>query len=187
MRQYAASPTIQALVTDRNSYFPIDWMGQFYDVIWNINTAAGVGLNIWGGIVGVSRTINVPAGTPNPGMFPFVSGVYQMTDAEYRRVIMTKALANITVSSAPNLNRLMSTLFADRGRCYVNDYGSMTMRFTAEFYIYPFEYVIITQSESSPRPAGVLLTIFQIDPRQTFGFSEGVQYQPFDQGVFYGG
>ncbi len=61
----------------------------------------------------------------------------------------------------------------------------MSMRFTFEFFLYPFEYVIITQSGVAPRPAGVLATVLQADTAQTFGFAEGIQFQPFDQGTFY--
>jgi hypothetical protein len=185
MRQYAASPVIQTLVADRTSYFPNDWQNQFYDNVWNISTAVGFGLDIWGRIIGVSRSINVPSDTPNPGGFTFVSGVYQMTDSEYRTVLLIKALSNITTCTAKDLNKLLTKLFVGRGRCYVNDVGSMTMRFTLEFYLYPFEYVILTQSGAAPRPAGVLLTIIQVDPTKTFGFAEALQFQPFDQGTFY--
>jgi hypothetical protein len=42
MRQYSASPVIQKLVTDRASYFPNDWQDQFYNVVWNVDTAQGL-------------------------------------------------------------------------------------------------------------------------------------------------
>lgn len=185
MRQYAASPAIQSLVASRTSYFPTGWQDQFYDNVWNIDTAIGFGLDIWGRIVGVGRSIEVPADTPNPGGFPFVSGVYQMTDSEYRTVLLIKALCNITTCTAKDLNRLLTRLFAGRGRCYVNDVGAMSMRFALEFYLYPFEYVILTKSGIAPRPAGVLISIIQVDVGKTFGFAEGLQYQPFNQGTFF--
>lgn len=184
--QYGNSATIAQLVHNIDLYLdPRADFDAFFSFVWNVETAQGFGLDIWGRIVGVDRSINVPADTPNPGHFTFTSGVYQMTDTEYRGVVLIKALANITNCTASSLNQLLSNLFATRGRCYVLDSGSMAMRYTFEFWIQPFEYVIITQSGVAPRPAGVLATVFQVDVPHTFGFAESLQLQPFDQGVFY--
>lgn len=184
--QYANSPTIVTLCKNVDYYLdPRADIDAFYSFVWNVDTAQGFGLDTWGRIVNVDRSINVPANTPNPGNFAFTSGAYLMTDSEYRSVILIKALANITSCTAASLNQLIQNLFAGRGRCYVNDMGSMTMRYTFEFYLKPFEYVIISGGTVAPRPAGVQLDIIQIDPLTTFGFFEGVQLQPFDQGTFY--
>ena len=184
--QYGNSATITQLVRNIDLYLdPRADFDTFFSYVWNVETAQGFGLDTWGRIVGVDRSINVPADTPNPGHYPFTAGVYEMTDAEYRGVVLIKALANITNCTADGLNQLLSNLFATRGRCYVRDAGSMTMEYRFEFFLYPFEYVIITQSGVAPRPAGVLATVLQVDPLQTFGFAEGIQFQPFDQGTFY--
>lgn len=184
--QYGNSATITQLVRNIDLYLdPRADFDTFFSFVWNVETAQGFGLDIWGRIVQVERSINVPADTPNPGMFPFTSGVYEMTDAEYRGVILIKALANITNCTADGLNQLLSNLFATRGRCYVRDTGSMSMVYTFEFWLQPFEYVIITQYQVAPRPAGVLASVFQVDVPNTFGFAESLQLQPFDQGTFY--
>ena len=184
--QYSSTSTIVQLIRDMNAYFdPSADFDTFFSYVFNVETAQGFGLDIWGRIVGVDRAINVPADTPNPGMFPFTPGAYSLSDSEYRTLILVKALANITNCTAASLNQLVSNLFAARGRCYVLDAGAMTMKFVFEFYLKPFEYVIITSLNIAPRPAGVLTSILQVPPEQTFGFAEGIQFQPFDQGVFY--
>lgn len=184
--QYGNSATITQLVRNMNeSLDPRADFDTFFDYVWNVETAQGFGLDIWGRIVGVDRTLNVPADTPNPGMFPFTPGVVTLTDSQFRTVVLVKALANITNGTATGLNQLLSNLFAGRGRCYVLDMGAMSMRLVTEFFLQPFEYVIITQSGVAPRPAGVLVNILQSDPSQTFGFAEAIQFQPFDQGTFY--
>lgn len=184
--QYGNSATITQLVRNMNeSLDPRADFDTFFSYVWNVETAQGFGLDIWGRIVGVDRTLNVPADTPNPGMFPFTPGVVTLTDSQFRTVILVKALANITNGTATDLNQLLSNLFAGRGRCYVQDMGAMSLRFTFEFFLEPFEYVIITQTGVAPRPAGVLATVLQSDPSQTFGFAEAIQFQPFDQGTFY--
>lgn len=184
--QYGNSATITQLVRNIDLYLdPRADFDTFYSYVWNVNTAQGFGLDIWGRIVGIDRTLNVPADTPNPGGFVFTPGVTTLTDDQYRTVILVKALANITNCTAQGLNRLLSNLFAARGRCYVNDVGGMVLEFRFEFFLYPFEYVIITQSGAAPRPAGVLAKVMQVDISQTFGFAEALQFQPFDQGTFY--
>lgn len=184
--QYGNSATITQLIRNMNTYIdPRADFDNFYAYVWNVETAQGFGLDIWGRIVGVEREINVPADTPNPGMYAFTSGVYSMTDAEYRLVILVKALANITNCTADGLNQLLSNLFSTRGRSYVLDTGAMTMKFTFEFFLKPFEYVILTTTGVAPRPAGVLVNIFQVDVPNTFGFKEAIHLLPFDQGTFY--
>lgn len=184
--QYGNSPTISQLILFMNDYIdPRADLDAFFDYVWNVETAQGFGLDIWGRIVNVERLLNVPADTPNPGVFTFTPGNYLLSDEQYRKVVLTKALTNITDGSAGSINRLMSNLFSGRGRCYVNDVGNMTMRFTFEFWLEPFEYVIITSTNVSPRPAGVLINLLQLDPITTFGFSQNIILQPFNQGTFY--
>jgi len=182
--QYADSATIVAMIKNMDECIdPRTDFDMFYNYVWNVETAQGFGLDIWGRIVGVSRLLNVPGSTPNPGAYTFTPGTYELSDSQYRTVLLVKALANISDSTARSLNVLFSNLFSTRGRCYAIDVGGMTMMLTFEFYLEPFEYVII--NTISPRPAGVLLDILQVDPTQTFGFQEALQFQPFDQGTFY--
>jgi hypothetical protein len=184
--QYGNSPTMLQLIDNMNEYIdPRIDIDNFYDYIWNVETAQGFGLDIWGRIVQIERVISVPADTPNPGGFPFTPGVYTMDDEQYRRVILIKALANITNCTSGSLNQLLQKLFEGRGRCYALDMGGMAMRLTFEFWLEPYEYVILTTTGVSPRPAGVLGNVFQVDVPTTFGFAESIHLQPFDQGTFY--
>src|ERR1700749_3382285 len=60
--QYANSPTLLQLVKNMNDNIdPRANLLQFYNVVWNVDTAVGFGLDIWGRIVGVSRVIPIPA------------------------------------------------------------------------------------------------------------------------------
>lgn len=63
MKQYANSPIIQTRIANRASYFdPAAWEQQLYDVVLNIDTAQGFGLDIWGRIVGLAngRLLTIP-------------------------------------------------------------------------------------------------------------------------------
>lgn len=201
--QYANSPTITTLIDAMNQYIdPSVDLAQFYSVVWNVETAQGFGLDIWGRIVNVSRVLQIPGSLlyfgyneqPEAQPFneaPFYDGppdteAFTLSDDAYRTLILTKALANISAATAPSLNRLLSGLFAGRGRTYVLDLGGMAMEFRFEFELQPFEKAILTQSGAIPRPAAVQAHITQFDVATTFGFSEmGGDIQPFDQGVFF--
>lgn len=201
MRQYAASPVIKQLVTDRTSYFPNTWQQQFYDVVWNIDNAQGIGLDIWGRIVVANRNIQIPVvdyfgynTTPdqswNPfGQESFYSGpaattTFRLEDNAYRVLILAKALSNIAQTNSKNLNKILNQLFPGRGRAWANDLGSMAMRFVFEFSLEPWEMAVLSSGGVLPRPAGVGATIAQI-PIETFGFAEaGDGSQPFNQAPF---
>src|SRR3546814_6635908 len=58
--QYANSPTLVSLIQNMNQY--IDQrtnFAAFYDFVWNVDTAQGFGLDIWGKIVGVGRELQI--------------------------------------------------------------------------------------------------------------------------------
>lgn len=172
-----------------NEYIdPSQNINDFFDSVWNIDTAVGFGLDIWGKIVGVGRNLTIPAGAANFGFkeglnyqpfgqAPFYNGTvaastYTLTDSAYRKLILVKALANISQCTARSLNQLLQNLFSTRGRCYVIDGGGMTMRFVFEFALLPYEIAILTQSSAVPRPAAVNAKVVQFDSPTTFGFQE---------------
>lgn len=187
LSQYANSPTILQLIDSMNQYFSPDIdIDAFYNSVWDILRDGAdlndYGLDVWGRIVGAYRNFNIPADIVNPGGYSFTAGTYRLDNPSFRTLILIKALANITECTSGSLNALLTRLFANRGRCYVKDTGNMTMKFTFEFYLLPFEYAIVT-SGIIPHPAGVLVTIEQIDVN-VLGF-EGSGLQTFDHGVFF--
>ena len=196
--QYGNSPTILALVQDMNEWIdPSVDIDNFYSMVWDISQAQGFGLDIWGRIVNISRELTIPgivdyfgfqtdASDSQPfDQAPFWNGItsstqtYTLTDDAYRTLILTKALANISATTAPALNQLLQNFFSGRGRCYVNDWGHMWMRYTFEFPLTPYEYAAIMQSGAFPRPGGVKMYVFNSDV-PVFGFSEaGYSAAPF--------
>jgi len=138
--QYANSPILTQLILNIFEYLDqTQNLDAFYDAIFNVSTAVGVGLDRWGRIVGVSRVLqiadagNTPFGfnEASPGSAPFgqgsfYSGVpvtsnYALSDDAYRLLIMAKAAANITNGSIPAINRILMALFPGRGNAYVQD------------------------------------------------------------------
>ena len=236
MRQYAASPVIQKIIADRDSYFSTSWQEQFYANVWNIDTARGFGLDIWGRIVVIGRDViteftdttfgyyeawaGVSGVAPPPGPLiinplavvlsvssvsdtddritpfddaPFYEGIQStetitLSDDAYRKLILAKALSNISDCTIPSLNKALRFLF-DGGpsrRCYATTNNLMDLSFIFEFELSPVERTLAAYSGVIPRPAGVKLTIVQVDVGGTFGFAEAGTWQPFDHGVFFG-
>lgn len=173
--QYANSPVLLALIDALG--FAIDRQTQFdafYDKVWNIASATGFGLDIWGRIVGVDRALYVPSQdylgwSQSTGSKPFGSGVwygvadftpnYRLTDEAYRRVIMAKAALNITSGSIPAINAVLMALFPGYGNVYVRDNNNMTMTFVFGSLPSSIDYAIVTQSGVLPKPAGVSFTL----------------------------
>jgi hypothetical protein len=210
LSQYANSPTIVSLIESLNDCIdPSADIDAFYDNIWNIDTAVGYGLDVWGRIVGLpnGRILKIPTTELNlgfleagiPSATSFGSGVFYngaqgtqnfaLADDAFRTLILVKAMANILDGSIPSYNKLLQLLFAGRGRCYVNDMGNMQMRFTFEFSLEPFELAILTQSGILPRPTGVQSFVITVNLPYVFGFSEAgtASAAPFGQGALYTG
>jgi hypothetical protein len=179
--QYANSPTIMGLIERMNDAIdPRADLDAIYDSIWNIETAKGFGLDIWGRIVGVSRSLKIPSSDKFfgfaeavPGVYPFGEGVFYdgtvpesevvlLPDESFRKLILTKAMANITLMNAPSINKLLQNLFPGRGDCHVEDDGGMAMSYVFNFTLTPIERAIITQSGVIPRPAGVSALLKEI-------------------------
>lgn len=173
--QYANSPVLVALIDalgyaiDRQVLFDA-----FYDKVWNIDTAEGFGLDIWGRIVGVGRALFVDdedylGFSTSTGSKPFGSGIwnsggsfapnYNMSDEAYRRVIMAKAALNITDGSIPAINSVLMSLFPEYGNVYVRDNADMTLTFVFGAIPSKLDYAIVTQSGVLPKPAGVSFTL----------------------------
>lgn len=178
--QYANSPIIDQLIANFDSY--VDQtinLQSFFDLMWNVDTAQGYGLDVWGRIVGVTRTLQVQGDQSyfdfeesglsgnGFGQQPFYAGVpitsnFELSDDAFRTLIFAKALANISDGSIKSLNQLLINLFPARGNAYVTDGLNMTMTYTFAFQLTSVELAIVSQSGVLPKPTGVALTIVEV-------------------------
>lgn len=199
LTQYANSPVIVGLLEGLNEVIdPSADIQQFYDMVFNLSTAQGYGLDIWGRIVGVSR--NVPYAVGDDPLFGFSeaeeytpfndapfngsgSGFssYRMLDSQYRQVIIIKAYSNILYATAPNINKFLYYIF--QKRAYYRVLGDMNGQYVFEFNPTSFERVIIFYLGVLPVPCGVSVEYKIISSSGTLGFN-GSQLQPFNQGTF---
>lgn len=147
--QYANSAILTTLIENMNQWIdPRVNLEAFYNLIWNVDTAEGYGLDVWGRIVGINRVLQVrsskffgwqeggsasydPWGGPGSesdgtGWSPwfadeFFYEPYTLTDQQYRTLIFAKALSNICDSSIPVINQMLMNLFPNRGNAWVTD------------------------------------------------------------------
>jgi hypothetical protein len=205
LSQYANSPIITQLIDNFFAYLDqTQNLDSFYDLIMNLDTAQGYGLDVWGRIVGVNRVLQIPSATwfgfqeslpgcdtwndagpvtygpslgfaeatdengfgwgvfglqkdfvnPKDTGAPLYSGEsltqnYTLSDKSYRLLIIAKAAANITNGSIPAINKILVSLFPNRGNCYVTEGAQISGSW--------------------------------------FGFQESTTAQPFGQAAFYDG
>lgn len=208
LSQFANSPTLLSLIDSFSSAVnPSANIDAFYDNVWNIQTAVGYGLDVWGRIVGVGRVLKIPGGAidlgfeeaGNASAAPFGQGVFYsgtqstqnftLSDDVFRSLILIKALANISQSNIHAYNTILMSLFPNRGNAYVLDTGNMTMDVVFQFQLQPYEIAILTQSGAFTPPTGVgINVIIMIDASSQFGFAEaGAFAQGFNNGTFFGG
>lgn len=194
--QYSASPIMRKLI---RSYMrrvdPGVDIELFYAEIFNIMTARGLGLDIWGRILGVGRLLEVASedcfGFSGSGLLPFNQGVFhipgrishvRLADQPYRRLLLFKALANISSSDAATINHLLNELFENR-KLYIIETGVMAIRFVFEFSLEPWERSMFRNYGVLTRGAGVYYDWIEVKADETFGFA-GSGLLPFNQGVF---
>ena len=185
--QYANSPRLMALIQNFDSCIDqTQNLDSFYDLMWNIPTAQGYGLDAWGRIVGVSRVIQLSggnkyfgfeeAGTGNANSYPFgpggigafYSGIpntqnFALSDTAFRTLIYAKALSNISDGSIKSINNILATLFPNQGgNAYVIDNENMTMIYQFNWALAPVQLSIVSQTGVLPKSVGVSSSIAQL-------------------------
>ena len=198
LSQYANSPSYVKLYNGLMELFSnAKLISDWYNVVYNLKTATGFGLDIWGEILNQGRqlsytengtTVNIYLG----GEQTIDGVVYSATYMEelYRTVLFMKTLSNITNCTINSLNSLLQYYFKNRGGVYVLEYGVMEIRYVFEFYVSSIEKSIFTSS-IMPKPTGVGASFEYLPLGEFFGFyvsgytAENQPYTPFDNKPFY--
>lgn len=183
LSQYSASPTITKLLKDfRDNIDTQADINLFMEKIMNIETAEGAGLDVWGNIVNISRTISLNGNT------------ITLDDTHFRKLLMYKALANITDSSLASLNRMLPLLFDDASFSVKNvivegtdgtqkyNQQPMRVRYTIDGYLSEMDAALFTVGGTLSLSAGVGWSLVAAVGK-VFGF-DGSGLQPFDRGTF---
>jgi hypothetical protein len=180
--QYANSPRLVGLIQGFQAFIDqTQNLDNFFDLIWNVDTAQGYGLDVWGRIVAINRVLKIIVGPPyfgfdegqdyqdfGPGgVGPFYSGEklttnYTLSDEGFRTLILAKAFSNICDGSVPSINRMLQTFFKVNGKSYVVDNNDMSFKYVFEFPLTAIQFSILTNSGVFPKPTGVSYTVVQL-------------------------
>lgn len=173
--QYDNAEALKSLLTQKtawintnNAQFWKDW----YDNVFNLQTANDFGLSVWGKILNFPRQITLKDGT-----------VYNLSTEQYRIILMGQLQKFRMRGTVPEINRWLNTVFGKQGPAYVLDNLNMTTVFVFEFTPTPDQQFLIDNVDFLPRPAGVGYEI-RILPNIYLGF-EGSKRPGFDQGILY--
>lgn len=177
--QYSASPKIMALAAGfQHQIDPHADVELFHEKIFNIYTAEGVGLDNWGLILRMSRTI------ADPGSGQAVS----LEDEYYRLLLLYKAMANISACTAAAQNELLAMLI-NTGIggfprvAYVLEVDVMVIRWVFEDFLNATQIAVFKAAGTLARGAGVGWELYALHTAAVFGF-DGSGMQPFNQKPF---
>lgn len=183
LSQYSGSPTIVQLLSDfRDNIDPQADINLFIEKVMNVDTAEGIGLDILGRIIGMSRVVQYGGET------------ITLTDNLYRRLLMYKAFANISDSTMATMNKMLRMLFgedvmfaknliieAQSGDEYYNAFP-MHVRFTALRELTDEEKILFALGATLNLSAGVGWSLI-VNQKDVFGFRNS-GLKPFNCGVF---
>ena len=187
--QYASAVRITALLQSAKDHIlPDADIASFYDNVFNVLTAKGWGLDVWGNIVGISRNIQSHED-------PTVT--LTLDDDNYRKLILHKAAANIMDSTLYSMNYLLKQLYPNY-TCYVQlasnfvtdvdrTYDSNPMSINYVFINHRLDNLersIFDAVGDFNRGAGVEWNLYEFVQDEIFGYRNSL-LQPFDQGVFF--
>jgi hypothetical protein len=181
LSQYANSPVITAMILEFNAAMDMTQnCSNFYDMMWNIQTAQGYGLDVWGRIVNTTRILTIPGsaqflgfGEAGGSWTGFGQGIwaspgagltqnYLLGDTDFRRLILAKAATNITDGSIQSTNAILLALFPGRGNAWVADGLNMQLTYTFAFALTPAEFAIVQTPGILPAATGVIVNIAQV-------------------------
>lgn len=170
--QYQKSKKFIKLLETFKKINPNIKIKEIYDKIFNLKTANTYGLDIWGLILNIGRTIELTSddyfGFKSADYEPFnqapfyngkETGFYNLSDEPYRKVLLLVCARNTTNASLPELNKITSILFKDRGSCKVEKIGTKKLTFTFNFEPEPWEVAILKNESIMPIPACCSYTV----------------------------
>lgn len=187
--QYDNAPALQSLLAQKSDWYEANqrafWQ-DWYDQVFNLDTADEFGCAVWARILGIALSVDLPPSPltkPTWGFGDFndnffnsnfsrtAEGVQTLTLEQKRLVLKLRYLQLVSRGTVPEINRALGDLFANEGTAYVIDGLDMSSSFVAlGFSPSPGIRFILDTFDLLPRPAGVGLGYRNVQP--AFGFGE---------------
>jgi hypothetical protein len=194
--QYGTSAHLKGIVEAfAKQIDPTIDIATFYEKMFDPRTAEGIGLDIWGAIVGADRYIDVDEeeyfGFLDSNLHPMnerpfyydkgATKTYRMADNAYRELIFLKAFANIADATMSTLKIVINKLY--EGSIAI-EAEHMKIRVLFLSYDIPkYAFALLKRYGFFNLGAGVGWEYYIIDPDQTLGFG-GSGLQTFGNGIF---
>ena len=173
--QYQNSPALKSLILSKEQWYKThqaEFWQDWYDNVFNLDTANDFGLSVWGQILKFSRNVKDKQGA-----------MHYLTTEQYRMILKGQVLRFGMGATAPEINEWLSVVFKGKTNAYCLDSLDMTaIPFVLMSVPTPEIAWLLGNIDFFPRPAGVGYEI-RIVPNDIFGFY-GSNLRPFDQGVF---
>lgn len=213
LSQYSTSKHIKGLIyAFQEAIDPTAEIQQFYDDIFNFETAKDYGLDIWGVIVATTRYLDVERGkffgyytSENSSRYdpetyksfytydqqPFfynrgTTTYFKLSTASWRMVLKTKMFINISDSTLPSLKQFVRMIFTKTdGTEDIRNTVINNGTMAVRFLIYNStedRVAILKQYAQFATGAGIS-TSYGIVPESYFGFA-GTDAVPFGQAEF---
>lgn len=173
--QYNNSQALRNLLNAKQNWYTqnhAQFWKNWYDNVFNIDTADDFGLAVWGQILKFSRNVTAKDGT-----------LHYLTREQYRLILKGQMIKFGMGASAYDVNKWISIVFAGKGNAYcVDSYDMTSIPFV--FRSVPDDEIgwLLGNIDFFPRPAGVGYEV-RVIPDTVFGFN-GSHLKPFNQGVF---
>jgi len=197
LSQYANSPKYLSLVNGLKSQFDnAQTIQDWYNVVYNIRTAKGYGLDWWGKILNQTRWIsyiddnNQKVDLYLQGALTVDGNTYTADQIEnlYRTLLIFRAMSNIGNATIPSLTTLLNAAFEGRGSIYIDETSVMQIDVTFNFYVSKLEKYVFSTSVF-PKPTGVGVNFYYVPDGEYFGFfvenASPQPFAPFDNKPFY--
>lgn len=180
--QYENAKNLKSLITQKENWYNKN-LKEFWQEIennfLNIQTATDWGLNLWGQILQVSRTVNV-------------NGQLTTISTElYRRLILGKLQLIRLDGTVPSINKYLNFIFKDYKSetslgAFVRDNNDMSIVYVLNFEPTDEELALIYSRTFLPTPAGVKDKVYILEEKKIFGFYN-TGFQPWGQAPFWDG
>ena len=172
--RHNSAEALTAIIIDEQDFYDTnvkDFLNQWYDDVFNIDTANLFGLVVWSIILRLPISIaqNPVVETcfgfgPDDDNFdqePFCpeNADNVLTPADARLAVKLRYRQLTTNASVENVNRILEDVFSSEGIAYVIDNGDMTAEYVFEFSVSADLVAVITKNDLLPRPVGVGVTL----------------------------
>lgn len=164
--QYANSPVLVALDNGLQNLFDDgQFVQNWYNVVFNLKTASGYGLDVWGKILNRSRQFIYNGNEYYLKGEQTIGGKHytaEQMENFYRLILQITAMRYIGNASIYSINSILNAVFENYGKAYCVEDSTMQIRYYFEFYVDDVLKVVI--ETLNLHPTGVLVSGYEYLP-----------------------